>query len=78
MKILIEIEADGFVQAYQAVNRLRFFGCQILKVETDDAVFEFDESKEEFKVNKLFSENFGKKKKGVTVEIEEKEVEDGI
>lgn len=68
MKILIEIEADGFVQAYQAVNRLRFFGVQINKVETDDAVFVIDETKEERKVNKLFSEKFGKKEP--TIEIE--------
>ena len=69
MKILIEIEADGFVQAYQAVNRLRFFGVDVLKVETDDAIFLIDETKEETKVNKLFSENFGKKKEP-TIEIE--------
>lgn len=69
MKILIEIEADGFVQAYQAVNRLRFFGVQVLKVETEDAVFEIDESKEEMRVDKVFSEKFGVAKEP-TIEIE--------
>ncbi len=69
MKILIEIEANGFVEAYQAVNRLRFSGVQVLKVETEDAVFEIDDTKEETRVDKIFSENFGIPKEPM-IEIE--------
>jgi hypothetical protein len=61
MKLKLELEVDGKIEAYQIVNHLSFDGHIVLEAQFDDEKYEFGEEKNE-KPRRFLSDKFNKSK----------------